>query len=253
MKLIGLLPKKQTLKVSKNVPNSTSSSLMKNELPFINTQKVWNGVGFVTSDHEVEKAYKIPKKQSVVDSQSVRNSSLIENKEPFIDATDDQQNVLKELGKYMDISMERVMGGTSVSECIHNLSKDPQIIVGSPGRILDMIRRRYLPTVDIKLLTFDEADEILSHGFKEDIHDIIKTVDKSTQICIFSATLPEEILDLTDKFMNKPERVLVKKEALTLEGIQQFFINIKHNDWKYDVITDLYVIILINHFLKDGL
>ena len=88
------ITKKQSLKDSKNVPNSTSSSLMKNELPFINTQKVWNGVGFVTSVHEGEKVYKIPKNQSVVDSQSVRNTSLIENEEPFIDTTDDQQNVL---------------------------------------------------------------------------------------------------------------------------------------------------------------
>ena len=111
-------PKKQTLKVSKNVPNSTSSSLMKNELPFINTQKVWNGVGFVTSDHEVEKAYKIPKKQSVVDSQSVRNSSLIENKEPFIDATDDQEIVLNDvLGRKKKNIVNSVHEGKKEFKC----------------------------------------------------------------------------------------------------------------------------------------
>ena len=66
---------------------------------------------------------------------------------------------------------------------------------------------------------------------------------KTSQICLFSATLPEDILELTTKFMNEPEKVLVKKEQLTLEGIQQFFINVKHNDWKYDVITDLYDVI----------
>lgn len=159
---------------------------------------------------------------------------------PTRELADQVTKVITDLSSYTKTTVLKVIGGTNVNLCRDELNKNPHIVVGTPGRILDMIRRRYLPTVDIKLLTFDEADEILSHGFKEDIHDIIKTVDKSTQICIFSATLPEEILDLTDKFMNKPERVLVKKEALTLEGIQQFFINIKHNDWKYDVITDLY-------------
>ena len=112
------IPKKQSLKDSKNVPNSTSSSLMKNELPFINTQKVWNGVGFVTSVHEGKKAYKIPKKQSLVDSQSGRNSSLIENKEPFNDATDDQQNVLNdELGPNKKNIVQSVHEGKKEFKC----------------------------------------------------------------------------------------------------------------------------------------
>lgn len=148
--------------------------------------------------------------------------------------------VITDLSSYTNITILKVIGGTNINLCRDELNKNPHIVVGTPGRILDMIRRRYLPTVDIKLLTFDEADEILSFGFKEDIHDIIQTVDTNTQICIFSATLPDEILELTDKFMNNPEKVLVKKEALTLEGIQQFFVNVKHNDWKYDVISDLY-------------
>ena len=134
----------------------------------------------------------------------------------------------------------KVIGGTNVNLCRDGLSKNPHIVVGTPGRILDMIRRRYLPTINIKLLTFDELDEILSQGFKEDIYNIIQTVDKNAQICIFSAILPNEILELTDKFMNNPERILVKRRSLTLEGIQQFFININHVDWKYDVIVDLY-------------
>ena len=103
-----------------------------------------------------------------------------------------------------------------------------------------MIERRSLPTLHIHTLILDEADEILSYGFKETIHRIINKLPKNTQICLFSATLPPEILELTTNFMNDPEKVLIKKEQLTLEGIQQFFINIKHNDWKYDVIVDLY-------------
>jgi len=159
---------------------------------------------------------------------------------PTRELADQVFKVIKDLASYTKITTLKVIGGTNVRECQMDLSKNPHIVVGTPGRILDMINKRDLPTIDIKLLTFDEADEILSHGFKEVIHDIIQRVSEKTQICLFSATLPDEILELTEKFMNEPQKVLVKKEALTLEGIQQFFVNVKHNDWKYDVIADLY-------------
>jgi translation initiation factor 4A len=159
---------------------------------------------------------------------------------PTRELADQVYKVVKDLASYTKINCLKVIGGTNVSMCREDLRKNPQIVIGTPGRILDMIQRRDLPTIDIKMLVLDEADEILSFGFKESIHDIIQSLSDKTQICIFSATLPDEILELTDKFMDSPERVLVKKEQLTLEGIQQFYINVKHNDWKYDVITDLY-------------
>jgi len=149
-------------------------------------------------------------------------------------------DVVENLAKYMNVTMMKVMGGTSMNECRDGLSKDPQIIVGSPGRILDMINRRNLYTDNIRQVIFDEADEILSYGFKESIYNIIKSISDKTQICLFSATIPEEVLELSSKFLRNPESILIKKEALTLEGITQFYINMKVNDWKYDVLKDLY-------------
>jgi translation initiation factor 4A len=149
-------------------------------------------------------------------------------------------DVLENMGKYMDVTMMKVMGGTNMNECRDGLSKDPQIIVGSPGRILDMINRRHLYTDNIRQVILDEADEILSYGFKESIHDIIKTLSDKAQICLFSATIPDDVLELSNSFLRNPETILIKKEALTLEGITQFFINVKVNDWKYDVLKDLY-------------
>ena len=149
-------------------------------------------------------------------------------------------DVLENMGKYMDVTMMKVMGGTNMNECRDGLSKDPQIIVGSPGRILDMINRRHLYTDNIRQVILDEADEILSYGFKDSIHDIIKTLSDKAQICLFSATIPDDVLELSNSFLRNPENILIKKEALTLEGITQFFINIKVNDWKYDVLKDLY-------------
>ena len=148
--------------------------------------------------------------------------------------------VTEELGKYMDITIMEVVGGTNVSECQRDLNKNPQIIIGTPGRVLDMIQKRYLFTSNIHTLIFDEADETLSYGFKLTIYNIIKTIPTTAQICLFSATIPEEIIELSDNFLKSPSKILVKKEALTLEGITQFYINVKINDWKYDVLKDLY-------------
>jgi len=154
--------------------------------------------------------------------------------------------VVSEMAKYLQIDIVKLIGGTPVFNSIRELENNPQVVIGSPGRILDMIQRDKFKTDTLKMLVLDEADEILSYGFKETIYNIIIKIPKNTQICLFSATLPVEILELTDKFMNQPEKILVKNEELTLEGIQQYYISVKNNDWKYDIIVDLYDIINIS-------
>ena len=148
--------------------------------------------------------------------------------------------VVKELSSYMDISFMKVLGGTNMNECRKGLESNPQIIIGTPGRVLDMIQKQCLFTEKLNTLVFDEADEILSYGFKESIYHIVQYMSQGAQICLFSATIPEDVLELTEKFMNNPEKILVKKEQLTLEGITQFYINIRVNEWKFDVLKDLY-------------
>ena len=154
--------------------------------------------------------------------------------------------VVKEIVKYIDITYQEVIGGTDVHQCRAELDKSPHIVIGTPGRILDMITKNCLYTNNITTLVFDEADEILSYGFKDTIHDIVRKVPSEAQICLFSATIPQEIIDLSDNFMNNPESILVKKEALTLEGIRQFYINIKVSEWKYEILKDLYDTISIS-------
>ena len=148
--------------------------------------------------------------------------------------------VVKELSSYMDISFMKVLGGTNMNECRKGLESNPQIIIGTPGRVLDMIQKQCLFTEKLNTLVFDEADEILSYGFKDSIYHIVQYMSQGAQICLFSATIPEDVLELTEKFMNNPEKILVKKEQLTLEGITQFYINIRVNEWKFDVLKDLY-------------
>lgn len=154
--------------------------------------------------------------------------------------------VVKDISSYTKIRCAKCVGGTNVMLCGEELRKHPQVVVGTPGRIIDMLERQFLVTTDIGALVLDEADEMLSYGFKDAMHNVIQRLPKTTQICLFSATLPEDIMELTTKFMNEPVNVLVKQEELTLEGIQQFYVNVKHSDWKYDVIVDLYDTINVN-------
>jgi translation initiation factor 4A len=155
-------------------------------------------------------------------------------------------SVITEISNYTDITTVKVIGGTNIRESSKELESNPKVIIGTPGRVLDMINRRFLITESLKMLIFDEADEILSKGFKDNIYNSVRMSPENTQICLFSATLPDDIFELTTKFMNNPEKILVKNEELTLEGIQQYFVAVKNTEWKYDIITDLYDAISVN-------
>ena len=154
--------------------------------------------------------------------------------------------VIKEITTYTEITCCQCVGGSNVSMCVEDLRKNPHVVVGTPGRVIDMLERNKLITENIQTIVMDEADEMLSQGFLESVQMILRRIPKTSQICLFSATLPEEVLSLTQNFMNEPINVLVKHEELTLEGIQQFYVNVAHSDWKYDVIVDLYDTINVN-------
>jgi len=115
-----------------------------------------------------------------------------------------------------------------------------QIVVGTTGRVWDSLRRKKLDLSHLKLIILDEADEMLSKGFKEQVQHIFSYLPDTTQIALFSATMPQEILDLTQEFMKNPVRILVKSENLTLEGISQFYVSVSNEEQKFDVLTDIY-------------
>lgn len=103
-----------------------------------------------------------------------------------------------------------------------------------------MIKRRNLRTKEIKMLILDEADEMLSQGFKDQIYDIYRFLPPDIQVVVVSATLPHEVLEITTNFMTTPVRILVKRDELTLEGIKQFFVAVEREDWKFETLCDLY-------------
>ncbi|ORX46224.1 DEAD-domain-containing protein [Piromyces finnis] len=150
------------------------------------------------------------------------------------------QSVVLALGDYMNVQCHACIGGTNISEDIKKLEYGQHIISGTPGRVGDMIRRRTLRTRHVKMLILDEADEMLNKGFKDQIYNVFRYLPPKTQVVLLSATLPNDILEMTSKFMTDPIRVLVKRDELTLEGIKQFFVPVELEEWKFDTLCDLY-------------
>ncbi|GMM54861.1 translation initiation factor eIF4A [Maudiozyma humilis] len=149
------------------------------------------------------------------------------------------QKVVMALAFHMDVKVHACIGGTSFVEDAEGL-RDAQIVVGTPGRVFDNIQRRRFRTDNIKMFILDEADEMLSSGFKEQIYQVFTMLPPTTQVVLLSATMPKDVLEVTTKFMRDPIRILVKKDELTLEGIKQFYVNVEQEQYKYDCLTDLY-------------
>jgi len=150
------------------------------------------------------------------------------------------QTVIMALGDYMNVQCHACIGGKSMGEDIRKLDYGQHVVSGTPGRVFDMIRRRHLRTRNIKMLILDEADELLNRGFKDQIYDVYRHLPPNTQVILLSATLPQDVLEITTKFMTDPIRILVKRDELTLEGIKQFFVAVEREEWKFDTLCDLY-------------
>ncbi|KAJ1911877.1 RNA helicase [Tieghemiomyces parasiticus] len=150
------------------------------------------------------------------------------------------QSVILALGDYMNVQCHACVGGTRLGEDIRKLDHGQHIVTGTPGRVIDVLKRRSLRTRHLKMLVLDEADELLNQGFKEQIYDVYRHLPPGTQVVILSATLPPDVLELSTKFMTDPVKILVKRDEITLEGIKQFFVAVEREEWKFDTLCDLY-------------
>merc|ERR1712070_859955 len=159
---------------------------------------------------------------------------------PTRELANQSHKVVCSIGDYLNIIAHACIGGTKVSDDIYMLRRGVHVVVGTPGRVFDMIERRALDVRHVKLFVLDEPDEMLSRGFTDQIYDIFKKLPETVQVGLFSATMPEEILEMTTKFMNDPKRILVKRDELTLEGIKQFYVAVEREEWKLDTLCDLY-------------
>lgn len=151
-------------------------------------------------------------------------------------------SVITQLGSFMNgLTVQLLIGGTSVQNDINLLDNSPpHIIVGCSGRIYDMIKRRHLKLDTVKLFVLDEADEMLSQGFQEQIHSIFQYFNENVQVAIFSATLPRDVIQLTDKFMKTPIKITMKKEDLSLDGIEQYYIAMYSDNDKFEMLKRIF-------------
>ena len=142
---------------------------------------------------------------------------------PTHELTKQIASVISGIGVMMDgLRVKILVGGSSIDDDADSLkSSVPHVIVGCPGRVYDMIRRNHIQPKYIKLIVLDEADEMLSSGFKEQVYNIFRYLNRDVQVALFSATLPQHIYNITNKFMRNPVKISVTPEKLTLEGIRQ--------------------------------
>lgn len=156
------------------------------------------------------------------------------------------QRVIQSIGDYLGVISHACIGGTSVTKDISVLRAGVHVVVGTPGRVFDMMRRKVLDSSSVRVVILDEADEMLSRGFIDIIRDIFSILPPNAQVGVFSATMPTEIVDITNKILRDPVKIMVKTEELTLQGIRQFYINVEREEWKLDTLCDLYNEISIN-------
>ena len=162
---------------------------------------------------------------------------------PTRELADQINEVVLALGSFLKVKTLLAVGGVSVSENCRELTSDapPHIVIGCLGRVLDLVeQRRALNTQTLRVLVMDEADEMLSQGFKSQTHQLFQYLPQDVQVCLFSATIPVEVETLTQKFLRDPVKLLVKQEMLTLEGIRQYYIKVETDNDKFAVLKDLF-------------
>ena len=148
------------------------------------------------------------------------------------------QEELFRFGRSKSVKVRSVYGGSSIEKQIKALKSGAHIVVGTPGRLLDLIKRKALKLHDIETLILDEADEMLNMGFLEDIEDIISRVPENRQTLLFSATMPDAIKRIGVQFMKEPEHVKIPAKELTTELVDQYYIRVKEQE-KFDTMTRL--------------
>ena len=150
-------------------------------------------------------------------------------------------SVFESLSQHTGISAQLLIGGISIDKDIKQMQhKTSQVLIGCPGRVLDFLNRRVVSSEKVHLIVLDEADEILSQGFQAQLYNIFQFLTDAVQVVMFSATIKEELHEISNKIMRDPVKLLVKSEMLTLEGISQFYISFSTDQDKIEALKDLY-------------
>lgn len=159
---------------------------------------------------------------------------------------------LKDLGRFMEIGIQLLLGGTSIRDDIKGLFNHPQIVVGTPGRILHMIEAGHLKCNNASLLIIDEADEMLKLGFKEQVKKIFENLNtEKVQVAMFSATWEADALDVSKKILKENHYVVdLRQDEQTLKGINQYYVNLGQRQAVRDLNDEIKIRVLIDIYSK---
>jgi superfamily II DNA/RNA helicase len=156
-------------------------------------------------------------------------------------------DVVLKIGKYMNIKAHFAVGGSPVKNDVAAIQGGCQVLIGTPGRIYDLCHRGILKRDSVRVLIMDEADQMLEDRFQQQVTEILKLgFPQQTRVCLFSATMPPDIVKLTDGILQDPVRILTAAKEVPLEGITQYFVPLEQDEWKFDVLCDIYSQLRIN-------
>ena len=171
-------------------------------------------------------AFGIPMLEHITNGGGIQSLIIAPTRELAIQIT----NELRKVGKFTKIKIATVYGGQGIGIQLDALRKKPEIIVATPGRLIDHLNQGSIRTDEIKYVVLDEADVMLDMGFIEDIEYVLERVPENRITSLFSATMPIDIVRLAEKYLNKPKRVLIDSDDLSGEGIEQSFLVIKDRE-----------------------
>ncbi|NCB48016.1 MAG: DEAD/DEAH box helicase [Clostridia bacterium] len=175
-------------------------------------------------------AYALPILQNTSEiAENIETLIICPTRELCLQVTDE---IKKIVGFLESIKVVPVYGGSAIERQIQALKRRPQIIVGTPGRIMDHMGRRTIKIETLKTLVLDEADEMLNMGFKEDIEKILKSTPKTRQTLLFSATYPEQIRQITKNYQNNPIKIEIGVENRSLKSLTQYYVIVNKNSKK---------------------
>jgi ATP-dependent RNA helicase DeaD len=212
-----------------------ATEIQSKAIPVMKTGKDLMGLSQTGSGKTL--AFAIPIIESIKDSKKIESLVLCPTRELALQI----EEVFFKLTKYrQDLKILSVYGGSSIENQMRALRKGVNVVIGTPGRIMDLIRRKSLHLEALKIAVLDEADEMLNMGFKEDVEEIFKYTPDYKQVVLFSATMPKEIINISKNIQNDPEIIRINKKELTVKSIDQYYLNIKGSEKKQALLNLIY-------------
>lgn len=164
------------------------------------------------------------------------------------------ESVAKGLSANIPLSVYCAVGGTELHHDLRALDRGAQFIIGTPGRIYDLMNRKALtgggpalPRNNIRVLILDEADQMLEDKFHEQVMCILDLgFSPTTQVALFSATMPQEVIEVATRLLRNPVKILIPPEEVTLDGIKQYMVELQKEEWKIEALLDIYSQLNIN-------